>query len=318
MSCALLTMSHSPLLHEVKPSPEVTAEVEAALENARSFVTGFDPDLIVSFAPDHYNGFFYELMPPYCIGLDAVSIGDFGSQAGKLDVPYELAQSLSASVLTAGVDAAVSLRMEVDHGAVQPLEIVYGDIRAKPVIPVFVNAVAPPFAPMARIRALGEAIGRWASELDKRVLFIASGGLSHDPPVPRLAEATDEQRRLLVGAGRNLSPEARAAREQRTIATARAFARGEADIMDLAPDWDRELMRILASGELPTLDSWSPEWMQEVAGHSSHEVRTWFAGYAALGSCGEYAVRYSYYRPIPEFIAGFGLTTVELVAQSPR
>ena len=50
--------------------------------------------------------------------------------------------------------------MQVDHGAVQPMEIVYGDITAKPFVPVFINSVAPPFTPVQRVRLLGEAIGR--------------------------------------------------------------------------------------------------------------------------------------------------------------
>ena len=49
--------------------------------------------------------------------------------------------------------------------------------------------------------------------------------------------------------------------------------------------------------------------MTRIAGNSSHEVRTWIAAYAALGATGPYSVHYSYYRPIRELIAGFGLTT---------
>ena len=144
------------------------------------------------------------------------------------------------------------------------------------------------------------------------MLFIASGGLSHDPPVPRLAAATAAQRDMLTGGGRHPSPEARAARQQRVIDTAHAFAKGEADIMDIAPEWDRELMEILASGDLSPLDAWTPDGMEQVAGHSAHEVRTWIAGYAALGAIGDYTVQFSYYRPIREYIAGFGITTATL------
>jgi 2,3-dihydroxyphenylpropionate 1,2-dioxygenase len=251
-------------------------------------------------------------MPPFCVGYEAIAIGDYDSQAGPLDVPYDLAQSMARSVIESGVDTAISLRMEIDHGAVQPIEIIYGDITAKPVIPVFINSVAPPFTPIARIRALGHAIGTWAANLDKKVLFISSGGLSHDPPVPRLAEATRAQRDMLTGGGRNPTPEARAARQQRVIDTAHAFVKGDADIMDIAPEWDRELMEILASGDLSPLDGWAPDWMEQVAGHSAHEVRTWIAGYSALGAVGDYTVQFSYYRPIKEYIAGFGITTVTL------
>ncbi|MET4538435.1 2,3-dihydroxyphenylpropionate 1,2-dioxygenase [Arthrobacter bambusae] len=312
MTVALLAMSHSPLLEHGDPGPEIKAEVESAFEAARNFVHEYDPDVIINFGPDHYNGFFYQLMPAFCIGYDAVSIGDYGSQAGQLNVPRDIAQGLAEFVIKRGIDIAISLKMEVDHGAVQPMEIMYGDITAKPFIPVFINSVAPPFTPLQRVRLLGEAIGEYLKTLDKKVLLIASGGLSHDPPVPRLATATEEQRRMLIGADGQQTPEARAARQQRVYDTADAFARGEANIKDLAPEWDQELMKILASGDLSPIDSWTPEEMTEIAGNSSHEVRTWIAAYAALGAIGTYTVQYSYYRPIREYIAGFGVTTAVL------
>lgn len=312
MAVALLSMSHSPLLDHVDPGPETTAAVTEAFDAARTFVHDYDPDLIVNFGPDHYNGFFYELMPTFCIGYDAVSIGDYGSQAGPLNVPTAVAKELASFVLDAGVDTAVSLRMEVDHGAVQPLELMYGDIAAKPVIPIFLNCVAPPFSPVKRIRLFGQAVGRFFAGSDHKVLFIASGGLSHDPPVPRIATATPEQREFLLGGGRHLTPQARDERQQRVINAAKAFAAGEADIKDLAPEWDRTLMDILAAGDLTPLDAWTPDRMTEIAGNSSHEVRTWIAAYAALGACGDYKVTYSFYRPIREYIAGFGVTTATL------
>jgi 2,3-dihydroxyphenylpropionate 1,2-dioxygenase len=309
---ALAAMSHSPLLDLVDPGPETTAAVDGAFAAARAFVTDFDPELIVSFGPDHYNGFFYELMPPFCLGYEAASIGDYGSRAGALDVPTDLARDLAEAVLASGVDLAVSLRMEVDHGAVQPLEILYGSLAAKPVIPVFINSVAPPFTPLARVRALGTAIGDHFIGTEKRVLFLASGGLSHDPPVPRIATASREQREALLGGGRHLTPEARNDRQQRVISAARSFAAGAADIMDLAPEWDQAFLDIVESGDLQALDGWSPQWMTEVAGNSSHEVRTWIAAYSALAASGPYRLDTRFYRPIKEYIAGFAVTTAVL------
>jgi 2,3-dihydroxyphenylpropionate 1,2-dioxygenase len=312
MTLALLAISHSPLLEHAQLDEDVSAELDAAFAEARTFVHDFDPDLVVNIGPDHFNGFFYRLMPPFCIGYAAESIGDYGSQAGRLDVPEELARGLAEAVIGDGIDLAVSLDMQVDHGAVQPMEILYGDITAKPVIPVFINSVAPPFTPVHRVRLLGEAIGRHLSTLDKKVLLISSGGLSHDPPVPRLDTATPDQKRMLMGQGGPLTPEAREARQRRVIDTARDFAAGTAAIQDLAPEWDAELLRILASGDLAPVDAWVPDEMARIAGNSSHEVRTWIAGYAALGAAGPYTVQYSYYRPIRELIAGFALTTVTL------
>ena len=312
MTYAVLAMSHSPLLEHTNPAPEVKREVESAFAAARAFVHDFDPDLVVNFGPDHYNGFFYDLMPPYCIGYKAVGTGDYDSFDGELDVPTELAEQLAQFVIDRDLDTAISRKMEVDHGAVQPMEIIYeGDVRAKPMIPIFINSVAPPFSKMRRIREFGAAVGEFFAGLDKKVLFIGSGGLSHDPPVPRIATATEEQRKFLVE-GRHPTPEARAERQARTIATAEAFARGEADIMELNPEWDQEFLAVCRSGDPTRFDAYEVQAMQDAAGHSVHEVRTWVAAYSALRACGDYEMTYEYYRPIKEYIAGFAVTTAVL------
>ncbi|MFI1459098.1 3-carboxyethylcatechol 2,3-dioxygenase [Nocardia carnea] len=312
MTQALVCMSHSPLLHHTDPPAETKAAVEAAFAQARAFVQDFDPDLVVNFGPDHYNGFFYDLMPPFCIGFTARGIGDYDSFAGTLDVPGDLAEELAQHVMDRDIDVAISRRMHVDHGAVQPMEILYrGDVAAKPVVPVFVNSVARPLVKMSRIREFGRAVGSYFQGSDKRVLFIGSGGLSHDPPVPRIETATDVQREMLID-GRNPTPQARTAREERTISTALRFAAGQADILDLNPEWDRSFLDVCRSGRVEGFDTYTVDEMAAAAGHSVHEVRTWVAAYSALRACGEYTVDYEFYRPIREYIAGFALTTATL------
>jgi 2,3-dihydroxyphenylpropionate 1,2-dioxygenase len=263
---------------------------------------------VVLFAPDHYNGFFYDMMPPFCLGTGATSVGDYGTAAGPLPVDRDAAYALARAVLAEGIDLAYSERMHVDHGFAQPLEILFGGIDAVPVVPVFINSVAEPLGPVSRARLLGQALGRAAAGLDRRVLVIGSGGLSHDPPVPQLEGAPPEVAERLI-AGRNPSAEQRAQREQRVYATGRDFAAGAATIAPLNPDWDRRLMDLLAAADFAEIDSWSNQEFVDKAGHSSHEVRTWIAAYAALGATGPYRVTGSFYRPIPEWIAGFGVTT---------
>jgi 2,3-dihydroxyphenylpropionate 1,2-dioxygenase len=307
MSLALVTMSHSPLLEYADPPAEVADAVQGAFDAARAFVREYDPTLVVSFAPDHYNGFFYHLMPPFCIGYEAWGVGDYGTAEGPLNVPTERAEELAQWVAERDIDVAISRRMEVDHGAVQPLEILFGGIDAVPTIPVFVNGVAKPFMTMRRVCRLGEAIGGFLATLEnERVLVLGSGGLSHDPPVPQWATADDTARAMLLD-GRHRTAAARDVRQQRVIDTARAFAAGTATIQDLNPAWDRALMATLASGDLSPIDAMTPAQMSEDAGNSAHEVRTWVAAFAALSAAGAYAVAYEFYRPIREYIAGFGV-----------
>jgi 2,3-dihydroxyphenylpropionate 1,2-dioxygenase len=165
---------------------EVTAAVEEAFTRARGFVSTFDPELVLLIAPDHYNGFFYDMMPPFCLGTGASSVGDYGTAAGPLPVDRDAALTIARGVLADGVDLAYSERMHVDHGFVQPLEILFGRVDALPLVPVFVNSVAEPLGPVSRARLLGEALERAAAGLGRRVLIVGSGGLSHDPPVPQL------------------------------------------------------------------------------------------------------------------------------------
>lgn len=308
MTIATVTLSHSPLMSFTEPGPGVRERVEEAFAQARSFIDSFDPELVVIFGPDHYNGFLYDLMPPFCIGRTARSVGDYGTAEGPVRVDHDAATALAESALVAGVDVAISEAMYVDHGFTQPLEVLFGGIDRVPVVPVFINCVAVPLGPVERVRLLGEAIGRGAAKLDRRVLMVGSGGLSHDPPLPMLAGATPEVAARLISTGRHLTREQRAERERRVIEAGRAYAAGTLTVAPLNPDWDRRFLRILESGRLDELDAWTPQSFAAEAGHSAHEARTSLAAYAALSTQGPYETVSSFYEPIPDWIAGFAVT----------
>lgn len=306
MSAYLHCLSHTPLIGHVDPNAAVLAEVEARVAAARERIARFEPELVILFAPDHYNGFFYDLMPPFCIGVQAHAIGDFGSAAGPLEVPRSLAEDCAAAVLAAGVDVALSYRMQVDHGFAQPLEQLLGGLDRCPVIPVFVNAVAAPLPSFQRARRLGEAIGAYARGLDRRVLLLGSGGLSHQPPVPELASADAQLADRLLGSGRQLPAGERQARQRRVIDAARRFVEDPRSLHPLNPEWDLRFMETLAEGRIAELDALGNAELSALAGRSSHEVKTWVAAFAALSAFGPYRAHDRYYRPIPEWIAGFG------------
>ena len=304
-------MSHSPLLNLPGPSRGLLDDIEGAIAQARDFVRDYDPELVLIFSPDHYNGFFYKAMPPFCIGMSASGVGDYGTHSGPLDVPRDLAEQCAEAVLDAGVDVAVSASMDVDHGTVQPLEKLFGDATARPVIPVFVNAVATPLGPMHRVRALGTAVGTYLATLDKRVLILGSGGLSHSPPVPTLATAPPAALERIVH-GRPMTPEQRQARQTAVMEAARSFADGESDLQPLNPAWDHLFLETIDAGRLDELDQWSNSFVLHEGGSSAHEIRTWVAAFAALQTAGTYQTELRYYKPAAELIAGFAIRTATL------
>ena len=297
-------LSHSPLKDRNRADPAVEARFEAALAQAAAFVEEAKPDLTVIFHPDHLNGFFYGMLPPFCIGIEGTSIGDYGTVAGALDIPADRALDLARSVLGHGVDAAISYSMKVDHGAVQPLEWLSNRHPLARVIPVFVNCAAPPLPTFLRVRALGAAIGAWAAQAPERVLIIGSGGLSHDPPMASLESAPPEVRARLID-GSSLSHAQRSQRQHRAHGEGSAMVRRQSVLLPADPEWDRMILDALVAGDLSVLDTATDAAIEGKGGRGGHEVRTWVAALAALGP--DYAATELFYEAVDQWITGMGL-----------
>jgi 2,3-dihydroxyphenylpropionate 1,2-dioxygenase len=205
-------------------------------------------------------------------------------------------------------------------GGASPRYPVIGHLR------LFINSVAPPVISFRRSLARppvsagrGEAVGEfarsWASvpcsdHRFRRPVPQPAGARRSPPPCPEVAE------RLI--AGRNPTPDARAARQQRTIDAATLFAGGDSPLHPLNPQWDQAFMANLACQDWAALDAYGNAAITEAAGASAHEVKTWVAANAAMNAAtgGHYQVQSRYYRAIPEWIAGFAALT-GVTAQAP-
>ncbi len=308
MPLRLICAAHTPLMDHVETDPAVDADVRACFKRLSEEVAAYDPELVIIFSPDHFKGFFYDMLPPFTVGVRATAIGDYDIGSGDFDVPEEMAESCIRSLHADDVDIAMSYRMQADHGFAQLLVLLGGRVDRYPSLPIHINCAGPPLPPFKRVRALGAAVGRWAARQQKRILILGSGGLSHDPPIPRLKTAPPHIAEKLI-AGRNPPMEERRAREQHNFEVARALARGEGQALALSPDWDRSFMRHMASGELGVLDSLSEAELTGIAGCGGHEVRTWVAAYSALSAAGPYEASNLFYHDIPHWNAGMGIAS---------
>lgn len=315
MTVKMICASHTPLMDHVETDPAVDAEVRRHFRELAAEVADYDPELVVIFAPDHFKGFFYDMLPPFTVGVRASAIGDYDIGGGDFDVPEDLAIDCIRAVHAAGVDVGMSWRMQADHGFAQLLVLLGETVNRFPVLPIHINCAGPPLPPFARVRELGSAVGRWIAGLDERVLVLGSGGLSHDPPIPTLKSAPPPVVEKLI-AGRNPPMEERRAREQQNFETARALARGEGKALPLSPDWDRTFMARLADGDLAFLDALSEDDLTDLAGCGGHEVRTWIAAYAALAAAGPYRSRTVFYHDIAAWNAGMGIAVAEPASQA--
>jgi 2,3-dihydroxyphenylpropionate 1,2-dioxygenase len=309
MERAFLGISHSPLMGLNPVAPAVEHELKAAIASAREQVLAFAPELVVLVAPDHYNGFFNELMPPFCIGTQARSVGDYLTPAGDLNVDADAAAALATRLMDEDFDLAVSRRMQVDHGFAQSLQLMWGGLDTPPVLPIFLNAVAQPGIPrLRRCRALGQAIGRFLDNDPRRTLLIGSGGLSHEPPVPTLSHP-DAAVRERITRRSEPTPAEREAKTQRVMAAGLALAAGDSAMKPINPEWDRRWMDGLVGGAagLDALCALGEDSIEKEAGLSAHESKSWLVARSALTVDRPLSCTVRHYQAIPEYIAGFGL-----------
>ena len=166
--------------------------------------------------------------------------------------------------------------MKVDHGITIPLFKLTGALARYDVLPIFVNCAADPRPSFRRVRAFGEAIGEFLADKDMRITLVGSGGLSHDPPTPRLdMSPPDVARRLIVR--QTPTQEELDARESRVIKAARDLVVGKGPCLPPSEQWDRDFLDTFLGRRLEDFDRMTDEEIDRVAGFGAHEVRTWVA-----------------------------------------
>ncbi|BCL63233.1 2,3-dihydroxyphenylpropionate/2,3-dihydroxicinnam ic acid 1,2-dioxygenase [Desulfomarina profundi] len=315
MKTRLICSSHSPLLYCFKKEPEDWQKLQQTFEKSAEAIRVFDPELVIAFGSDHFNGFFMENMPAFCVGFQAWAEEDIGGFSGPLNVPAEMAQRMVIALRENNIDPAVSHRMTVDHAFSQTIHIMLGGLDIRPVIPVFINCITTPFVPFARSRLLGEAVGRFAANLDKRVLFLSSGGMSHHPTryYPVLGEGEEKVTAWQVSGGKDPASLSREEWLHRLDVMhregAEMIARGErtAAQMHLNEEADRRFLDILISGNLEEFDRWDQEKLVAEAGIGSMELHTWIAGAAAHMAAGGSSPELGFYSVTPELGIAAGI-----------
>lgn len=306
VSFALACASHTPVMFDGElASAETCASARSSFERMARFVSEFEPDLIIEFGPDHFNGFSYSLMPSFCLGAAARSAGDWNLPRINMPVPEQTALDLLDHVRRDDFDVALSYSMVLDHGFVQMWDCMFGEIDRYPVVPIFINCAAPPLPSYRRVRMLGKAVGEFARKLDKRVLFAASGGLSHDPPIGDIRTAKGGARQRMLGLVTETA-EDQAVREARVREFGREVHEGRGRIMPLNPDWDAMILDMLAQGRWDFFDCLDPVAVSAKSGSAANEILCWIAAAAAMNACSPYRVVQQDYAPAPGWIAGVG------------
>ena len=159
------------------------AEVATHLRAAR-------PDVLVIYTDDHFNTFFLDNFPTFAIGVADRTSGPNDQTpmpSYRVAVAGSLAAHMRAQAIGAGFDVSLTQDFAVDHATMVPLHFLTPDMSI-PIVPFFINGLAPPLPSSQRCHALGKAVGAaitgWPEH--KRVAVLGSGSFSLEIGGPKI------------------------------------------------------------------------------------------------------------------------------------
>lgn len=169
-----------------------------AYERVRRDLQEVDANVLVILGTDHFNSYFYDLFPQWCVGRGETYEG-WGDNMPTYTVRGDsgLGRDIVRSLLDSGCEPSFSDSMRLDHSFFGPLHFLTPNMDI-PVVPIFQNCITPPFPRLRRSFELGKALRRAIanSPSEARVAVIGSGGLSHwlgGPEHGRLNPRFDEE-----------------------------------------------------------------------------------------------------------------------------
>jgi hypothetical protein len=150
-----------------------------------------EPDVLVIYTDDHFNTFFLDNFPIFAIGIAEETCGPNDQipmmPSYRVAVERSLAAHLRSKAVGDGFDVSLAQDFTLDHSIMVPLHFLTPDMRT-PIVPCFVNGLAPPLPSSQRCYALGKsvaaAIGDWPQA--KRIAVIGSGSFSLEIGGPRI------------------------------------------------------------------------------------------------------------------------------------
>jgi aromatic ring-opening dioxygenase catalytic subunit (LigB family) len=148
------------------------------------------PDVLVIYTDDHFNTFFLDNFPTFAIGI-ADQISGPNDQTAMPSYRVARAASLASHVraraVANGFDLSLVQEFDLDHSIMVPLHFLTPDMQI-PIVPLFINGLAPPLPSSQRCYALGRAVGDAIDDwpADKRVAVIGSGSFSLEIGGPKI------------------------------------------------------------------------------------------------------------------------------------
>jgi len=329
---AALSMSHAPgvLGWPDAPSEDMRARIAAAHAECARRLQEAKPDVIVAFLDDHFENHFRNLMPTFAIGIAPSHSGpaDYMMEALRFEEKVvlpgmpELGEKLLRGLLKQDFDVTRMGEIEYGNNLLVPLKFLNPEFNI-PVLPVYINVFSPPLPSMRRAYDFGAAVRNVLDAIpdDLRIAFLATGGLSHWPPV--WTEGAPEDDEFLQRMKRYQTEGRHVAKEDPQLYS--DLARYEIEMAAkmqwplrtqhplVNAHWDREIIELFGHGDVSALREMSLDDIEKGGGHGGHEILNWIAVMGAMGGAPAEIIAYE---PVMEWICGMGYIAYDVPAQN--
>ena len=317
-----LSMSHAPgiLGWPDAPSAKVQEKITAAHNECARRLQRYNADLIIAFLDDHFENHFRNLMPTFAVGIAPSHSGpaDYMMAGLKFDKKVvlpgdpELAEKILAGLINSGFDAARMGEIEYGNNLLVPLKVIRPQFDI-PVIPIFTNVFTPPLPKMERAYDMGAAVRKIVESQpdNRRVVCMATGGLSHWPPVWTEGAPQDDQflqrMKRYQTEGKHIALEDPELYSDLTKYEIEMVSKMQWPLKHPHPlvneAWDREMMVAFQQGNISKLRGFTFDDIEKGGGHGGHEMLNWMAVLGAMGGAPADLIAYE---PVIEWITGMG------------
>ncbi|MCF4167357.1 hypothetical protein L2U69_17035 [Zavarzinia compransoris] len=323
-----ISMSHAPgaVGWADTPPADQKARIARIHEDLRERLAAAKPDIIVAFLDDHFENHFRYMMPTLSIAVAASHSGpaDYMMKALQFDekvvIPgeEETAETLLRELTKGGFDMTRMGSIEYGNNLLVPLKFIRPEFDL-PVIPLYLNVFSPPLMPYARAYDFGAAVRRVLDALpgDTRVAFLATGGLSHWPPVWTEGAPEDD---TFLQRQRRYQTEGKGVLESDPTLYS-DLAQYEIDMMNrkqwplgyqhplVNEEWDREILEAFGRGDIGYFRDLTYEEVEERGGHGGHELLNWVA---LMGAVKGAPATYVKYESVVEWITGMSYVAYDM------
>ena len=202
---SLLGVPHDPTLpgaKKLRPDGVVPPGTQLVYDHyavLRTQLADSKPDVVVLVGSDHLNQWFMNNMPPFMIGKAPRLEGPFEDEirSWKLDrysaaIDGVLARQILVGGYEKGVDFAYSDEFIADHAITIPMNFLRPE-EDLPLVPIFINLLAPPLPPGRRYFQVGAIVRDIIEEIDdgKRVAVVFTGHFTNAVGSPMMLDCVE-------------------------------------------------------------------------------------------------------------------------------